>query len=82
MYRISWKSDTRSGHGKFILTVEWAFYWLKRLNREYPDIEHWIEAEQTFANNGNYEFQATAPELSCEEDSDSIPEVSCEEDPR
>lgn len=59
MYRISYQvlSTGFSGHGDFCLTKEDAESWIERLNKEYPDINHWIEDTSDVApgtqNNGS-----------------------------
>ena len=45
MYRIAYQvlSTGLSGNGDFCLTKEDAESWIAYLNKEYPDINHWIE---------------------------------------
>jgi len=45
MYRIAYQvlSTGLSGNGDFCLTKEDAESWIQHLNKEYPDINHWIE---------------------------------------
>jgi len=47
LYRIAWKiSETAmEGHGDYLFTYETAQDWLSHLEKEHPDMHHWIEQE-------------------------------------
>lgn len=45
LYRIMWIIHTTgvTGNGDYCLTKEHAEEYIVRLNRDYPDMNHWIE---------------------------------------
>lgn len=47
MYRIAWRMIATgvTGHGDYCLTLEVANAWITSLQKEYPDMIHWIEEE-------------------------------------
>lgn len=49
LYRISWRmrESQYSGHGDYCLNEKCATDWITKLNKEYPDMEHWMEKEVT-----------------------------------
>ena len=47
MYRISWKSKVTgcTGNGNYMFTLEGVTEYIKMLNKEYPELDHWMESE-------------------------------------
>ena len=45
MYRIAWFDSKRNGNGngEYCLELQTAASWIKKLNKEYPEIKHWVE---------------------------------------
>jgi alpha/beta superfamily hydrolase len=44
--RIAWKSKATGaeGHGEY-MDMKTAEAWLEKANKEYPELEHWLESE-------------------------------------
>lgn len=48
MYRINWTTPTGvSGHGEYCLDLETANYWLDKLTKDYPDMNHWLDSSES-----------------------------------
>ena len=48
LYRVRWRSRItgQTGGGEGLLTRQCAAEWVRAMNREWPQIEHWIEPER------------------------------------
>jgi hypothetical protein len=46
-YRIAWKSriTDATGHGEYV-DKKTAEGWLEKVNKDHPELEHWLEAEE------------------------------------
>ena len=48
MFRIAFNlPNGEKSHGSYCLTKELAEAWLHSLNKQYPEMQHWIEEEES-----------------------------------